>query len=259
MKRKKIVIGNWKMNPLSDEEAKSIFSSINKLLYKLNQTSVVICPPSLFLISFKNKLNPLISLGSQNVFEENPSLGIGAYTGEISASMLKNSGVKYSIVGHSERRINGETNEEINKKIKLLLDAKIIPILCIGEKERDTNHDYFNYIKNQIEKALEKIKKEDIEKIIIAYEPVWAISTTKNKKTANPSDFKEMYIYIKKIIANKYGTKLKIPQIIYGGSVNSKNAEGFLTEGGADGLLVGKESLNPRNFSEIVKIAENIK
>lgn len=259
MKRKKIVIGNWKMNPLSNEEAKSIFSNVSKFLYKSNQTFVVVCPPSLFLISLKNKLSPLISLGTQNVFEENPPLGIGAYTGEISADMLKNIGVKYSIVGHSERRAKGESDEQINKKIKILLDARITPILCIGEKERDTNHDYFNYIKNQIEKDLEKIKKEDIEKIIIAYEPVWAISTTKNKKTATPSDFKEMYIYIKKIIANKYGTKLKPPRIIYGGSVNSKNAEGFLTEGGADGLLVGKESLNPRSFSEIVKIAENTK
>ena len=269
MLKRKIIIANWKMNPISSREALNIFYSILKLVnkYKVLKTDIVICPPFVYIPALldnlsrfkkKSKLFFLVLLGTQDVSEENPPLGVGAYTGEISAGILKEIGVKYCLVGHSEKRTKGETEESISKKIKITLEKGITPILCVGENERDINHEYFNQIKNQIEKGLEKTPKKDIYKVIIAYEPVWAISTTKNKKPATPSDFKEMHIYIKKVLVNKYGMKIKLPRVVYGGSVNSKNAKSFLEEGGADGLLVGRESLKANNFFEIVRGAEKL-
>ncbi len=251
--KKKIVIGNWKMNPRSGKDAEKLFSNLSKLIHNIKKTEIVACAPFIYINNLK-KLSKKIILGAQDSF----GVDVGPFTGEISPEMLDNIGVKYVILGHSERRAQGETNILINKKIKGALASGLIPILCVGENDRNHNHEYFNFVKTQIEECLEGISKSSIGKIVIGYEPVWAISTTINQKDATPTDCEEMIIFIKKTLADKFGRNIELPRIIYGGSVNTKDAEGFLKNGGADGLLVGKASLDAKKFSEIIKICETL-
>ena len=248
---KKIIIGNWKMNPLTSKEAEKIFTDVAKNISEIKKTEVAICPPFLFLGKLKN-LSKKIILGAQNSFPGD----IGAFTGEVSAEMLYNMGARYVILGHSERRALGETSNDINKKIKSSLSAGLCPVLCVGENIRDENHDYFNLIKTQLEECLAGISKNFTAKIIIAYEPVWAISTTPDRKDATPDDSREMSIFIRKILFDKFGKEVSQIRIVYGGSVNEKTAEDFLKNGGIDGLLVGKASLDAKKFGAIVKICE---
>jgi len=250
---KKLVIANWKMNPLSEKEAEKLFGDIANGFSNLKKTEVVICPPYLYLESLK-KISKKIILGAQDAFWGSK----GPFTGEISGEMLENIGVRYVILGHSERRALGEDNFSINKKIKGAFLSGLTPILCVGDKERDENHEYFNFIKNQIEGSLNGISKELISKVIIAYEPVWALSTTFPRKDATKADFLEMAIFIKKILTDKFGVKTKMPKIIYGGSVNEKNISEFMADGGIDGVLVGGASLDVKKFLEIIKITEKI-
>jgi triosephosphate isomerase len=172
--------------------------------------------------------------------------------------MLYEIGVRYVVLGHSERRALGETNELINKKIKGALVAGLRPILCVGESERDANHGYFNLVKIQLEECLAGVSKNSISKIIVAYEPVWAISSTPNRRDATADDSREMSIFIRKILSDKFGSDAGKMRIIYGGSVNEKDAFEFLQNGGVDGLLAGKASLNAKKFVEILKIADKI-
>lgn len=256
---KKIIIGNWKMNPLTLKEAERLFNGIAKGISRIKNTEIVVCPPFLYLGNLK-KLAKKISLGAQDAFWGET----GAFTGEVSAEMLYNAGVKYVILGHSERRAmlarlgGGDTNEIINKKIKASLSAGLTPILCAGENVRDVDHGYFNLVKKQLQECLVGISKNSISKIIIAYEPVWAISSTLDRKDATPIDSLEMAIFIRKVLSDKFGEEAIRVRIIYGGSVNEKSAEDFLKNGGVDGLLVGKASLDVKKFVEIINIAENL-
>ena len=249
---KKIVVGNWKMNPVSLKEAEKLFNNVSKSILGVKKTEVVICPPFLYLGEFK-KLKK-ISLGAQNAFWEEK----GAFTGEVSSEMLSNLGIKYVILGHSERRaLLGEGNVEINKKVKAAISAGLIPILCVGEHTRDENHEYLNFIKIQIEECLNGVSKNFISKVIIAYEPVWAIGHGAHPATVE--EFREMNIFIRKILSDKFGVKtVESMRIIYGGSVDEKNAEDFINGGKADGFLVGRASLDPKKFSNIVRIAEDV-
>jgi triosephosphate isomerase len=250
---KKLIIGNWKMNPSSLKEAEKLFFDIAKSISGIKKTEIVICPPFLYLERLK-KISKKIALGGQNAFGAES----GAYTGEVSAEMLYNIGAKYVILGHSERRALGETNTDVNKKIKAAFSAGLIPILCVGEVERDHNHEYFNFVKEQVKECLNDIPKNLLYKIIIAYEPVWAISTSSNRHDATSGDSREMAIFIRKIISDRLGnqTKMKMPRVIYGGSVNERDAQDFIQNGGVDGLLPGRASLDPKKFSEIVRICE---
>ncbi len=241
---KRIIIGNWKMNPVTEREAVKLAKASDKI-------GVVLCVPFIFLSAVKKVLKKA-KLGAQNCFyEEN-----GAYTGEVSAGMLYNMGARYVILGHSERRALGESNGDINKKIKASLPAGLVPILCVGEKERDENHEYLNFIKTQLEECLQGVVKNSVSKIIIAYEPVWALSSTVNRHDFIPSEFLEIKIFIKKILSDMFGVKTKLPAIIYGGSVHPDNTLAFIRDGQADGLLPGRDSLDPKKFSEIIKICE---
>lgn len=246
----KIVIGNWKMNPLSLKEAEKLFVNVVKSISNIRKTEIVICPPFLYLGKLKSMARK-ISLGAQDVFWGD----IGAYTGEVSAEMLYNIGAKYVIIGHSERRNMGESNSDVNKKIKSSLAAGLRPILCVGENTKDKNHEYLKFVKTQTEECLNGVPRNSIAKVIIAYEPVWAIG--KGAYPATPEEFREMNIFIRKILSDKFGVKMvEKVRIIYGGSVDEKNAEGFIKEGQADGFLSGRASLNPKKFAGIVKICE---
>jgi len=251
---KKIIVANWKMNFESLAEAKKNFSEIKKTASVLQNVQTVICPPFLYLIDLKKMYNGnKILIGAQDVFEENR----GGFTGAVSPNMLKKNKIDFVIIGHSEKRNLGENDEIVNKKIKIALEVGLKIILCVGEKSRSDEAGYFNFLKNQILSNLEKIKKDFLEKIIIAYEPVWVISGNGGKKSLEPSDIYEMIIFIKKVLFDKYGEEGSSLKILYGGSVNVKNAKKILEVDGVGGLLVGKESLTPKKFNQILQIAND--
>jgi len=244
----KLIIANWKMNPESLKESESIFNSISVLSKNIKNTEIVVCPPFPFLNLARKTKNKNVVLGAQNLFYEIS----GSYTGQVSPKMLSNLGVKYVILGHSESRFTGDTNEIINKKILISLKSKILPILCVGENTRDTHGEYLSFVKNQIEECLLSVSKLQIKNITIAYEPVWAIGKNAVRE-ATSDEFIEMRIFIKRIIADTYGISVaNAVKIIYGGSVNQNNARSFAIEGEADGLLIGRDSLIPKNFGAIL-------
>jgi triosephosphate isomerase (TIM) len=249
---KKLIVANWKMNPQSLKEAEVIFNGIIKIAKTSKNIDIVVCPPFPFLsISKKAKIKNL-KIGSQNVGEESE----GAHTGEVSPKMLTGFGVKYVIVGHSERRALGETNQIINKKIINSLKSKISPILCIGESIRDTNGDYLSFIKQQLHECFKSISKSQIENIVIAYEPIWAIGKNATRE-AIAEEFTEVRIFIRKIISDLYDSKIAHSIVIlYGGSVHGENAKDFIINGGADGLLVGRDSLTPKKFALIIEASK---
>jgi triosephosphate isomerase len=238
---KNIIIANWKMNPSTEKEAIRIAKASDL-------KDVIIAAPYVFLSIIKKVLKKA-SLAAQDVFWEKE----GAYTGEISAMMLKNLGVKYVIIGHSERRASGDSDEIVNKKIKAALKYNLIPILCVGERERDEEMKYLSFIKEQLIGDLKSIPGSKLKNIIIAYEPVWAIGKNA-KREATPEESLEMVIFIKKVLSDIYGMKaINGLRILYGGSVHPKNSKEFSINGGVSGFLVGRDSLDPKKFNEIIK------
>ncbi len=245
--RKKIIIGNWKMNYTVSEGEDFLLSILDSI--NTNEVDVVICPNFTMLDRFSNILDGKnVSLGAQNVYFEQK----GAFTGETSASMLKAIGVNYCIVGHSERRsIFGETDEMVNLKIKALLENDIIPIVCVGETLQERNDGkMLEVVENQIKNALLGISPEFVKRnIIIAYEPIWAIGTG---VTATSDQAEDMCSFIRKTIENLYNAAVSSSvRIQYGGSVNPKNAAEILSKENIDGALVGGASLK-NDFSAIV-------
>jgi len=246
---KLLIVANWKCNPKTLKGANLLFNSIKRKLKKVKNIEVVICPPFVYLSNIKLSNHSVIKLGAQDCFWKN----FGAFTGEISPLMLKDLNCKYIIIGHSERRkYFNESDEIINKKIKAVIEAKIKPILCIGETREEKEKGYIQKkLKSQIEKGLKRVPKKEIKNLIIAYEPIWAIGTGK------PCDIKEAqtaYLVIKKIITNLYPYSIsKNIKILYGGSVNSKNAKSYIKQAGMDGLLIGGASLNAQEFIKIVR------
>ena len=176
----------------------------------------------------------------QNIHTQNE----GAFTGEVSAAMAKEVGVKYVLIGHSERRATGETDEICAKKLEQALSERLIPILCIGEKTRDLKGVYIHEIESQIKNACSAISASDIQKVIFAYEPVWAIGKNASG-VATPEVVKEVSILVQRTLSDMYMEPVKV-KILYGGSVNEKNARDFLVGGGMDGVLVGRVSLDPK-------------
>lgn len=242
-----IVIANWKANPDSLKMAKANFIAIKKIASQNKKVNVIVCPPVLFLESLKNNLKP-ISLGAQDFFPE-PQ---GAFTGSIGYEALLETKIKYVIIGHSERRAAGETNALINKKLKTALSVGLTPILCIGEVKRDANLEYLAFLKQELSEAFKDIPKSHVAKVVVAYEPLWAIGATA-KRNAKPSEIEEIVIFIKRVIGDLYQTKSVPPiQIVYGGSVTQNDVSDIMSESGVDGVLVGHASLNPAIFSQIV-------
>lgn len=247
---KNLIVANWKMNPVSQKEAKQIFDSVKKGVKNITSAEVVICPPFVYLSSVSPQRGSQseggFALGAQNCFWEEK----GAFTGEISGAMLKDLGVEYVIIGHSERRkYFGETDEVINKKIKRALEGGLKVIFCIGETQEQHGPkgypgEKYKVLERQIKKGLAGIK--NLENINIAYEPVWAIGTGNN---CSVQETKESVDYVRKFV--KENTR-----ILYGGSVKSKNSGAYIKEAGSNGLLVGGASLNTEEFVKIIKSAE---
>ncbi len=249
--RKKVIAGNWKMNMLPNEAINFIEEFAP--LVKDTKHEVILCVPYTNLFyCLLNIQGTNIKIGAQNMHWEES----GAYTGEVSGQMLKSIGVEYVIIGHSERRqYFAETDETVNKKIKSALNVGLKPIVCVGETlEQREKGITEQVITNQVEKAFEGIETTDLEKIIIAYEPIWAIGTG---KTATKEDANNTIMQIRKKLAEKYGQNEANGVIIqYGGSVKSSNAKELFEMSDIDGGLVGGASLKAEEFSKIVKFDE---
>ena len=245
--RRKVIAGNWKMNMLPNE-AINFIQELTPLV-KDTKNEVILCVPytDLFYVLL-NVQGTNIRIGAQNMHWEEK----GAYTGEISAPMLKSIGVEYVIIGHSERRqYFAETDETVNKKIKSALAHGLKPIVCVGETlEQRENGQTEQIVTSQVEKAFEGIPASELEKIIVAYEPIWAIGTG---KTATKEDANSTIMQIRKKLAEMYGQNEANGVIIqYGGSVKSANAKELFEMSDIDGGLVGGASLKADEFSKIV-------
>ncbi|SIS62424.1 triose-phosphate isomerase [Belliella pelovolcani] len=250
--RKKIVAGNWKMN-LNYEEGQKLTSEIVNM-YKdenIKDVTVVLNPPFVHLFPVKKLIGntPNLFLGSQNCSEK----AAGAYTGETSASMLKSFGAEYVILGHSERReYFKESNELLTAKVRQALDYGLTPIFCCGEpleiREAGTHE---AYVKNQLTESLFGLSAEDFAKIVIAYEPIWAIGTG---KTASSDQAQEMHKALREHLASKFGQEAADhTSILYGGSCNPGNAKDLFSKADVDGGLIGGASLKSRDFMDIIK------
>ncbi len=250
--RKKIVAGNWKMN-MDYTSGLSLFSEVLNMVNDevRGDQEVVVCPPSLFVYSLAQlaKQNSRVSVGAQNSHQADS----GAYTGEISASQIKSAGAEYVILGHSERRqYFGETNELLAKKTDAVLKNGLKPIFCIGETLEERNQNiHFSLIKEQLEQGVFHLSADEFAKVVLAYEPVWAIGTG---LTATPEQAQEIHAFIRKEIAAKYGQEAAdATTILYGGSCNAKNAPELFSQADIDGGLIGGASLKSRDFTDIIK------
>lgn len=244
MSKRKLVVANWKMNPINLKEAKELAKKSRFYASKLKRTELVLCPPNLYIEPLKGKGK--VKMGAQNANAEER----GSYTGEISMNQLKASNVTYVIIGHSERRKMGETNEIITKKTIQAIVSGLKPIVCIGENIHDSEGLYLEEIKSQLLSAFSLLKPSDMLDVIVAYEPIWAIGAT---QAMTPHDIYETTLYIKKVLSDNYGPTISQGiKILYGGSADANNAHNIMKEGRVDGLLVGRQSLDPNGFKDLL-------
>ncbi len=250
--RKKIVVGNWKMNK-NYTDALWLVSEIATMVRDevLSDVEVVLAPPFVYSYSVQKLIESYknISLGAQNC-SQHPA---GAYTGEISAEMLASIKTKYVIIGHSERREYFEENSEIiAQKVSICLENALIPIFCCGEN-LDLREDdaYFDFIKRQIGESLFHLSKEQFSSVVIAYEPIWAIGTG---KTATSAQAQEVHQFIRKVVFDKYGAEIaENLSVLYGGSCKPDNAKELFSCPDVDGGLIGGASLKSRDFTDVIK------
>ena len=251
----KIIIANWKANPATLEEALELFDFCAAEVSKYQNIRLIICPPFVYLEELAKRL-PVggegnLRLGSQDLFWEKS----GPYTGEISVDMLKNFGITHVLAGHSDRRYKiGESDEIINKKIKAALDADIVPVLLAGEKNREDNRKAV--LEQQLAADLVGLTPDQISKVLITYEPVWAISTQPGSEPDTPENAIEAIQVIKNFLAISY--KLSAASCLYGGSVNKDNAADFLKHPEISGAVIGGASLRKEEFAKILETTNEI-
>ncbi len=252
--REYLIVGNWKMNPETLPKAVTLAKGVVTQAAKLKKTSVVYCPPTPFLSSVLKHKRKEVFIGAQDVFFERS----GAFTGSVAPGMLKSVGATYVIVGHSERRGLGETNEMVGKKAAAALSAGIRPVVCVGERERDPEGWHLSGVRDQLEAVFEVIPKQKAAQVIVAYEPVWAIGKDAVRQ-ATPAESTEMVIFIRKVLADLLGASIasKI-MMLYGGSVDEKNAPSFITDGSVKGLLVGRTSLDKGAFGKLLAAVDSL-
>ena len=248
--RKTLIAGNWKMNK-TPSETKAFMTEFKSILPKGRWCDMALCVPAVCIPAAVRAMRETrVGIGAENC---NANVS-GAYTGEISTGMLVDAGCKYVIVGHSERRAMGETDQEINKKVLAILEAGLIPILCCGESlEQRESGITTEWITMQIKSGLLGVPEEKIRKVVIAYEPIWAIDTG---KTATPEQAEEVCESIRTAIRKLYGSKnARAISILYGGSMNERNAFELLAQPDIDGGLIGGASLVPEKFVKIIEAA----
>lgn len=248
---KKIIVANWKINPSTEKEAVELFDAVQNGAKNIKNVEIIICPPFVYISVLAHLTSETLSIGGQNVFYKEE----GAFTGEISPIQLRDLGVKYVMVGHSEARKHlNETDEIVNKKIKECLAEGLKPILCVGE---DIGEDKEEVLNRQLKSALKDVPCSMFHvSCVIAYEPVWAIGTGKN---CSIEETKSSVALVRKVIAELYNQEAsEAVKILYGGSVSRENSADYVKSDGVQGLLVGGASLDAENFIKIVKSAESI-
>ena len=249
--RKTVIAGNWKMN-MTATETKKFAEELKRMMPRAKWCDTVICVPACNIPTAVKVFKELrISVGAENLYYEEK----GAYTGEISAAMLRDLGVKYVIIGHSERRqYFGETDTAVNRKVHAALDAGLSPIICVGESESQREMGVTqDWIALQVKTALYGVPAERLRRCVIAYEPIWAIGTG---KTATAQQAGEVCTHIRATIRGLYGARVaRSVTIQYGGSMNPKNAAELLAQPDVDGGLIGGASLKPEQFVEIIHAA----
>lgn len=247
MKRTVLIVGNWKLNPNSLADATTLVSAIVKKYKPQPQLTVAIAPPYVYLSEVAKKIGrKAVLLAAQDVSLE----PMGAFTGDVSALQLRDLKTEYVIIGHSERRARGETDEQVQRKVLAALKSKLTPVVCIGERDRDTQGNFYTFIETQVKALASVLSATDIKKVVIAYEPIWAIGTG---KTATAADVKEMQLFLLAALTKLYDkpTAQKVT-LLYGGSVKPDNARAIHTEGGMNGFLVGGASLKADDFISII-------
>jgi len=248
--RKTVIAGNWKMNK-TPSETKEFMTQFKTIMPKGRWCDVALCVPAVCIPAAVRAMRETrVGIGAENV-NANPS---GAYTGEIAANMLVDAGCKYVIIGHSERRAMGETDADVNAKVLAALNQGLIPVLCCGESLEQRDADVTGeLIAMQIKLALRGVSEDKIRKVIIAYEPIWAIGTG---RTATPEQAEEVCEHIRSVVRKLYSSKdARAMSILYGGSMNEKNAYELLAQPDIDGGLIGGASLVPEKFVQIIEAA----
>jgi len=248
--RKTVIAGNWNMNK-TPSETKEFMTQFKTIMPKGRWCDVALCVPAVCIPAAVRAMRETrVGIGAENV-NANPS---GAYTGEIAANMLVDAGCKYVIIGHSERRAMGETDADVNAKVLAALEAGLTPIMCCGEslEQREAGITE-EWITMQIKLGLQGVSEEKIRKVIIAYEPIWAIGTG---RTATPEQAQEVCENIRAVVRKLYSSKnARAISILYGGSMNEKNAYELLAQPDIDGGLIGGASLVPEKFVKIIEAA----
>ena len=248
--RKTVIAGNWKMNK-TPSETKEFMSQLKAIMPKGRWCDIALCVPAVCIPAAVRAMRETrVGIGAENCH----AAASGAYTGEIATNMLTDAGCKYVIIGHSERRAMGETDADVNAKVLAALEAGLIPILCCGESlEQRENGVTAEWITMQIKLALKNVPEEKIRKVIIAYEPIWAIGTG---LTATPEQAEEVCELIRSVVRKLYSSKhARATSILYGGSMNEKNAYELLAQPDIDGGLIGGASLVPEKFVKIIEAA----
>ena len=250
--RRPFIAGNWKMFKTCPE-AVDTAEQLVKLLAMTTDIDVMVAPPFTALAQVSDVVRgSCVSLGAQNLFWE----AQGAFTGEISPAMLVSAGCKYVIIGHSERRqYFNETDETVNRRIKAAFDNDLIPVMCVGESEKEReSKNTFSVLDKQLKMGLEDFSSDDLKRLVIAYEPVWAIGTG---KTATSEQAQEVHQFLRSVLEKSFGNMLaKSIRILYGGSVKPNNIAELMAMPDVDGALVGGASLDPETFSKIVHFRE---
>lgn len=246
--RKPLIIANWKSNPASLKEAAVLARSAEKSAKRFRGVEAVVAPPFPFIPAV-SKILRQAKLGAQDAFWSG-----GPYTGEVSRQQLKNFGVRYVILGHSSRRILGERDDAINKKVKAVLDGGLKAILCVGERKRSGGKGIPTSAILQFKKAVKGVKKSQLKNLVVAYEPVWAISTMPGARPDTPESAERAVKHLRQLLSHIYGQKsVGKTKMLYGGSVNAQNIKSFLVWPEIEGVLVGGASLNAVEFSKIIK------
>ncbi len=248
--RKTVIAANWKMNK-TPTETRTFGAELRRILPRGRWCDIVLCMPAICIpAGVKAMRDTRVHIGAENMYYET----FGAYTGEISAPMLVDAGVKYVILGHSERRAMGETDQEINKKLLAALEAGLTPILCVGESlEQRKSGVTFEHITMQLKLDFQDVQPEQLRRVIVAYEPIWAIGTG---LTATPEEAEEVCQHIRTVIRKLSSAKTaRATSILYGGSMNDENARKLLEQPDIDGGLIGGASLDPEKFIRIVNAA----
>lgn len=242
---KPIIVANWKNHPNSFIEAKDLLKDLARKKALFAKTSFFIAPPAPYLELVSKSF---AKAASQDVFP----IEKGSHTGEVSIEMLKSFGVKLSIIGHSERRAQGETSAMASEKVKAALKAGITPLLCVGELSRDAEGEYFSFIQEELKSSLAGVSKKDAEKVLIAYEPVWAIGKSA-KDAIDTTDLCETLLFLRKSLTDLFGRETAEKMtLLYGGSVEPRNAKALIGSG-VKGFLVGHASLDAKSLAGIIE------